>query len=203
MGIKATTHPRWTRRRTILDSKSALPRRLVQSDAYRPRRVAMSFPHAATRVPIVAALAFAASLAVAQHRADAPKNATPPAAGDARTIVSLPEPMREHMLANMRDHLRSLQEINVALATGAYDKASDIAETRLGLTSLDAHGAAHLAPYLPQGMQAIGTQMHRNASRFAVETQNASVGNDLHPALAALGSVMEQCVACHAAYRVR
>jgi len=56
---------------------------------------------------------------------------------------------------------------------------------------------------LPQAMQASGTQMHRAASRCAVATQDASVGNDLRPALAALGSVMAQCVACHAAYRVR
>ncbi|HET9750340.1 MAG TPA: hypothetical protein VFS06_13650 [Casimicrobiaceae bacterium] len=161
----------------------------------------MPFEHAAMRASIVAALVFATP-ALAQH-AGATNPKPSKAEGDARTIVSLPEPMRQHMLANMREHLRSLQEITAALSTGAYDKAADIAESRLGLTSLDAHGAAHLAPYLPQAMQAIGTQMHRAASRFAVATQDASVGNDLRPALAALGAVMERCVACHAAYRVR
>ena len=70
------------------------------------------------------------------------------------------------------------------------------------MSSLEAHGAAHLAPYMPKPMQDIGTQMHRAASRFAVEAQNASVGNDVKPALAALGAVMEQCVACHASYRL-
>ena len=162
----------------------------------------MPFEHAAMRASIVAALVLATPLALAQQ-AHAPTGSKASTEGDARTIVSLPAPMRQHMLANMREHLRSLQEITTALSTGAYDKAADVAETRLGLTSLEAHGAAHLAPYLPQPMQAIGTEMHRAASRFAVATQDVSVGNDVRPALAALGSVMEQCVACHAAYRVR
>jgi hypothetical protein len=59
------------------------------------------------------------------------------------------------------------------------------------------------APYMPQGMQDIGTAMHHAASQFAVEAQNASVSNDVRPALAALGTVMQQCVACHAAYRLQ
>jgi hypothetical protein len=31
---------------------------------------------------------------------------------------------------------------------------------------------------MPQGMQDIGTQMHRAASRFAVDAQNGSVSSD-------------------------
>ena len=45
--------------------------------------------------------------------------------------------------------------------------------------------------------------MHGAASRFAVEAQTVSVGNDVRPALAALGTVMQECGACHAAYRLR
>jgi len=111
--------------------------------------------------------------------------------------------MRGHMLANMRDHLQSLQAINAALAEGKYDDAASIAEKRLGMTSLEAHGAAHLAGFMPKPMQEIGTSMHRAASRFAIEAQNASATHDVKPALAALSTVMQQCVACHAAYRVQ
>ena len=121
---------------------------------------------------------------------------------DPRQLVKFPEPMRLHTITSMRDHLLSLQEIDVALSESDFDKASRIAEQRLGMSSLELHGAAHIAPYMPQGMQDIGTAMHHAASRFAVEAQNASVSNDLRPALAALGTVMQQCVACHAAYRL-
>ena len=121
---------------------------------------------------------------------------------DARQLVKFPEPMRLHTTTSMRDHLLALQEINIALSKSEFDNAARIAEQRLGMSSLSTHGAHDIARYMPQGMQDIGTQMHRSASRFAVEAQNASVANDVRPALAALGTVMQQCVACHAAYRL-
>jgi hypothetical protein len=122
--------------------------------------------------------------------------------GDGRQLVTFPEPMRLHTITSMRDHLLTLQEIDEALSKNDFDKASRVAEERLGMSSLELHGAAHIAPYMPQGMQDIGTAMHRSASRFAIEAQNAGVSNDVRPALAALSTVMQQCVACHAAYRL-
>ena len=133
-----------------------------------------------------------------QHRMAEPA----PGAGDARQLVNFPEPMRLHTITSMRDHLLALQEINAALSVNAFDKAASIAEQRLGMSSLERHGAAHIAPFMPQGMQDIGTQLHRAASRFAIEAQSAGVSNDVWPALASLSTVMQQCVACHAAYRL-
>jgi hypothetical protein len=159
------------------------------------------------RSPVVT-LAFAA-LAAAVHAlpagGQAPQPHTMPfsaSAADTRQLVRFPEPMRIHTIASMRDHLLTLQEIDEALAKNDFDKAASVAESRLGMSSLERHGAAHLAPYMPQPMQDIGTQMHRAASRFAVAAQDASVRNDVRPALAALGLVMKQCVACHATYRL-
>ena len=124
------------------------------------------------------------------------------AQSDSRQLVQFPESMRLHTITSMRDHLLALQEIDVALSQNAFDKAATIAEQRLGMSSLELHGAAHIAPFMPQAMQDIGTQMHRAASRFAIDAQNASVSNDVRPALASLGTVMGQCVACHTAYRL-
>ena len=148
----------------------------------------------------LAAYAFTLTARAQDHQ----HNMTEPAAGhaDARQLVTFPEPMRLHTITSMRDHLLALQEIDIALSQGAFDKAAGIAEQRLGMSSLELHGAAHIAPFMPQGMQDIGTQMHRAASRFAIDAQTASVSNDLRPALASLGTVMQQCVACHAAYRL-
>ncbi len=124
------------------------------------------------------------------------------AQGDPRQLVSFPEPMRLHTITSMRDHLLALQEIDVALSKGDFETASRVGEQRLGMSSLEAHGASRIAPFMPKAMQEIGTEMHHAASRFAVEAENASVSNDVRPALAALGTVMSQCVACHAAYRL-
>lgn len=160
------------------------------------------------RLKVILGVAFAAVCAGdyalwANAQAQQHDMATPGAAsGDARQLVKFPEPMRLHTITSMRDHLLALQEIDVALSKSDFDSAARIAEQRLGMSSLGLHGAHDIAPYMPQGMQDIGTQMHRSASRFAVEAQNASVGNDVRPALAALGTVIQQCVACHAAYRL-
>ena len=112
---------------------------------------------------------------------------TAAAQSDPRQLVQFPEPMRLHTITSMRDHLLALQEIDIALSQNAFDKAATIAEQRLGMSSLELHGAAHIAPFMPQAMQDIGTQLHRAASRFALEAQTASVSNDVRPALAALG----------------
>lgn len=140
----------------------------------------------------LAGLAVYASLAFAQ---------APGASGDARQLVALPEPMRTHTIANMRDHLLALQEIDEALGRGDFAAASRIAEQRIGMSSLEAHGAAHIAPFLPAPMQETGTRMHRAASRFAVAAQEAGATGDLRPALLAKGAMLRECVACHAAYR--
>lgn len=149
-------------------------------------------------VALIAAYAGAAE--PPSHAQHASGNGTQ--AGDPRQLVSFPEPMRLHTISSMRDHLLALQEIDVALSKGDFASASRVAEQRLGMSSLELHGASHIAPFMPKGMQEIGTSMHRAASRFAVEAENASVSNDVRPALAALGNVMSRCVACHASYRL-
>ena len=124
-------------------------------------------------------------------------------AADPRRLVELPTPMQEHMLANMRDHLAAMGEIQAALAAGNFEQAADIAENRIGMSSLEAHGASHLAPYLPKPMQEIGTAMHHAASRFARTAQEAEVEGGVTRALGSLSVITQQCTACHASYRVR
>ena len=121
--------------------------------------------------------------------------------GDGRQLVKMPAPMTQHLLGNMRDHLSALTEIQESMAKGDFQRAADIAERRIGLSSLDSHGAAHMAPFMPKPMQEIGTQMHRAASQFAVVAQDTGADGNTLRAIGALAKVTAQCVACHAAYR--
>jgi cytochrome c556 len=121
---------------------------------------------------------------------------------DPRKLVKMPDMMQDHMKQNMRDHLLALSEIEEAMGAGQFARAADIAEQRLGMSSLDAHGASHMAPMMPKEMQAIGTEMHRAASRFALSVRNAEVNGDLRPAMTDLAKVSRQCVACHAGFRI-
>jgi hypothetical protein len=123
------------------------------------------------------------------------------AADDARELVSMPAPMVQHMLGNMRDHLLAITEIQQSLGKGDFQRAADVAERRIGLSSLDSPGASHMAPFMPRPMQDIGTQMHTAASRFALVAQESSADGNALRAVGALSDVTRQCVACHSAYR--
>ena len=61
-------------------------------------------------------------------------------AQDTRQLVKLPEPMQQHMLGNMRDHLATLNEILGDLAKDDFDAAAKVTESRLGMSSLSASG---------------------------------------------------------------
>jgi hypothetical protein len=153
-----------------------------------------------TALMTLAAAALLAQAGCAQHRHDPAMHGSAPA--DSRTAVTFPAPMKAATLAHMRDHLMALQEIQQALATARFDEAAGIAERRLGMSSMPGHGAHEVARYMPEGMRAAGTQMHRSASRFAAAATEAAVSHDVKPALAALAQVTAGCVACHAAYRL-
>ena len=118
---------------------------------------------------------------------------------DSMQLVELPEMMQTHMMSNMRDHLVTINEILINMADNHLDKAADLAESRLGISSLDKHGASHMGKFMPEGMRKAGTTMHRQASQFALKAQEG----DAAAAYKALSGVTSACVACHAGYRIR
>ena len=121
---------------------------------------------------------------------------------DSRQLVEFPEMMRDHTLENMRDHLLALTKIQQHLALEEYEKAATVAENRLGMSSLDGHGASHMARFMPAAMQQIGTQMHKAASRFAIIVQEGGLEGSTPKIAEGLAGVMQQFVACHSSYRV-
>lgn len=131
---------------------------------------------------------------------------TPARADDARELVTLPPMMQDHMLANMRDHLAVLHEILTDIATEKFTDAGKVAEARLGMSSLALHGASHMAPHMPKGMQNAGSEMHHAASRFALMAQEADIDRSydaMKKLMGAMGDVTAACAACHAGYRIR
>jgi cytochrome c556 len=147
------------------------------------------------------------------HNQHLPGMATPAAqspapaqSDDSRQLVSLPGPMQEHMLANMRDHLQTLNTVVGDVADAKFDAAAKLLEERLGMSSLPLHHATEMAPYFPEPMQNAGTSMHHAASRLAIALQDASVAQTfdaMREVDAALHEVTSACVACHTGYRIR
>jgi hypothetical protein len=151
--------------------------------------------------PVLALLCAALSAPVlAQHAHGGHGGAG--ATADARAAVPLPPGLKAAMLANMRDHLLALQQIQQALAAERFDEAATLAERRLGMSSMADHGAHEVARYMPQGMREAGTAMHRSASRLAGVATDAAISRDLRAPLGALAELTATCVACHAAYRL-
>ena len=131
------------------------------------------------------------------HATHKPPQAAKPA------LVYFPKQLRDHTLSNMRDHLSVIAEIQGYLAAHRFDDAAEIAEQRLGMSSLKLHGAHEVAKYMPKGMQEAGSAMHRAASRFALVAQESAVNKDMGKPLAALATLTQMCVACHAGYRLQ
>jgi hypothetical protein len=138
---------------------------------------------------------------------------------DGRELVHFPPEMRTHMLRNMRDHVETLDGILRALASADYAGAAKIAAERLGMDSpsaaackprpADASAPAPgsmdemMALYMPEPMRAIGLSMHTSASEFADAAGRAASTHDGKAAVEALSRVTQNCVACHAGYRLQ
>lgn len=120
-------------------------------------------------------------------------------AEDSRVAVDFPPMMQNHMLANMRDHLAALAEANELAAEQQWDKAAEVIEQRLGMSSLDDHGAGHMAKMMPAEMQALGTAMHQSASRLSRTLQEG----DAQAVIGGMADLMNRCNACHSAFKLR
>ncbi len=130
------------------------------------------------------------------------ENAEPQvAATDNRLFVEMPEEAQQLMRKHMRDHLMALSEILGYLAKNDFSSAAEVAEQRLGESSMGRHRATGMGPgrFMPLSMRQIGQGMHKAASKFA-DIANSS---DMDKSNSALQEVVALCVACHVSYRIR
>ena len=120
---------------------------------------------------------------------------------DPRQLVSMPEQAGELMRTDMLDHLSALNEIIGYLGENNLDAAADVAETRMGKSSMGKHRATGMGPgrFMPIEMRNIGWGMHESATEFALVAKEG----DLKNANSALQKIITSCVACHYSYRTR
>jgi hypothetical protein len=113
----------------------------------------------------------------------------------------MPDQARELMRIDMLDHLAVLNEIIGYLASNNLEAAADVAETRMGRSSMGKHRGTDMGPgkFMPLEMRNLGRGMHDSASEFSRITKQG----DLQNAYNALQGVTSSCVACHFSYRTR
>ena len=120
---------------------------------------------------------------------------------DPRQLVEMPDQARKLMREDMLAHLSALNEIIAHLAANDLDAAAEIAESKMGKSSMGKHRGTGMGPgrFMPPEMRSIGWGMHEAATEFS---QLAKKG-DSKNAYVALQKITGACVACHYAYRTQ
>ena len=120
---------------------------------------------------------------------------------DPRQLIEMPVESQQLMRDDMKDHLAALNEIIGYLAENNLKTAAEIAETRMGRSSMGKHRGTGMGPgrFMTPEMRNIGWGMHDAVTEFA---QVAKAG-DIKKAYSALQKITAACVACHYSYRTR
>lgn len=125
------------------------------------------------------------------------------AVDDKRTLVEMPAETQQILRSMMRDHLLVLSELLGHVADNSLATAAEVAEQRLGKSSMGKHRGTHrgMGPgrFMPKEMKKIGHGMHEAASHFATVAESG----DVSESYAALQGIVAACVACHSSYRIR
>lgn len=120
---------------------------------------------------------------------------------DSRQYVEMPAQARAYMRQDMLDHLAAMSEIMGLMATENWAAAAEVAETRMGNSSMGKYRGTGMGPgrFMPTEMRQLGWNMHAAASDFA----KVAKSGDGPRAWAALQTLTSTCVACHYSYRTR
>jgi hypothetical protein len=114
-------------------------------------------------------------------------------AADDRERIALPAQARNMVLAEMRMMLESVAGVVTALSDG--DAAAAAAARASGMVmAVD----PHLVELLPAAFVELGMATHRGFDALADQLEQ---GMDQETALAELGALMQNCIACHNTYR--
>jgi hypothetical protein len=126
-----------------------------------------------------------------------------PVPEDTRQMVTMPPISRAVMREDMIDHLGALNEILGLMAADKLKEAGEVAEKRMGRSTMGKHAARTRGQgpgrFMPPEMHGIGMAGHDAASEFA----KVAATGDRTKAIAALQELTSTCVACHASYRTR
>ncbi len=113
---------------------------------------------------------------------------------DKRISLKLNSMQKEHQLKNMRSHLETVQQIVMLLSNDDYDKASEIAYTKLGSTT---EMKLMCSSFGDKGFENLGLEFHKSADKMSEIFKNSNKKESL----IALSDTMNYCIQCHSNYR--
>lgn len=138
----------------------------------------------------------------AGHAAPAAKTTPAPAALARRTVVEATPQEMEHVLGDMQKLLRSMGEINGALAARDWPTVERVASALKPEHTMGSRDPAAVSFHakLPPGWSGYGGPMHQGFARIADEARGERRVDEV---LRTLASTTQQCVACHAQFQLR
>ena len=113
---------------------------------------------------------------------------------DGRISLGLSPKMKQHQLSNMRSHLEAVQAITSLIAENEFNKASEIAYSKLGMTK-EMRKMCNMMNN--KDFTALGLAFHESGDSLG----DALKTKDTTKSLRALQSTLSYCVQCHATFR--
>ncbi len=113
---------------------------------------------------------------------------------DDRISLGLSPEMKQHQLSNMRSHLDAVQTITSLIAEEEFEKASETAYSKLGLTE-EMRKMCNM--FNNEDFTALGLAFHESGNSLG----EALKTKDTTKSLRALQSTLGYCVQCHATFR--
>lgn len=113
---------------------------------------------------------------------------------DGRISLGLSPAMKQHQLSNMRSHVEAVQSIVGFVSEGSFEKASQIAHSKLGLTE---EMKKMCNSFENEAFKNMGLEFHKSGDDLGEALQT----KDMTKSLRALHTTMGYCVQCHATFR--
>jgi len=122
----------------------------------------------------------------------------PTTGSDGRAVIVLKPEQRDLVLAEMRTFVTSLRDINQALGNGDTELFQQAA-LKVGLKAQQGV-PLDMMKVLPMPFKKLGMSTHKQFDELAASAEQGASDKEL---LTELGDLMNNCVACHAAYQLQ
>ncbi len=119
------------------------------------------------------------------------------AESDTREAISLTESERNLVLTEMRGFLSSIQEITMALSKDDMAQVSKSAK-KVGMAEQQGMPKS-IREKLPKAFKVLGMKTHKAFDQLALDAREME---DKQQTLEQLGTLMNNCVACHASFKI-
>lgn len=113
---------------------------------------------------------------------------------DSRISLNLSPEKAQHQLMNMRSHVVAVQSIINYLSKDEFEKASEVAATKLGLTD---EMKMMCTSFNNEEFERLGLEFHNNADKMS----QIFKAKDKNKSLEALSTTMTSCITCHATFK--